>query len=123
VPWLRIPEDQLRLAPSLDYIIDYSESFETMMIGSIFRTCNAMTCAEHRDNPDWVDACRAVVVATTIEIGADLAVVLDLRVDPENPRVMAPAVVGEHTPSIAGATQVWLEVAKSLDSFIDKLGL
>lgn len=113
-PWLAGPDDELELLETVAEMKFETSGLHTLT-GDDWRTATQDERPEKRGDLDWLDADRALLIAVNKVPGADIAVALDLRARPEDPRVVASEWV-EHDHQ-------WREVAPDLSGFLDRLGL
>ena len=64
----------------------------------------------------WRDVEKSFLIAVCREIGADVAIALDYRTDPPDPRVIA-------TEYLPGQGMAWREVAATFSAFVKAVGL
>ncbi len=122
VPWLLDPDDALGLVPATDFAGSevYTGFGEEVVDPVLLSTCSPECGPEHVDDPRMVDASRAIIIAMNRVLGSDLAVVLDLRRDADDPRVVASFWVEDGG---SGVPHTWREAAPRLSEFVVVLGL
>jgi hypothetical protein len=67
----------------------------------------------------WLDVDMSLMIAVNRELGADVAIAIDLRTSALDPRVVATDWVGHGKET----RSLWREVSPSFTQFIEKLGL
>jgi|GEM_PF-5005061 len=128
-PWLCPPDDEVELLATVEAMAREASGFEGLC-GPGWRTSMPGANPERRNAPAWIDAEKAVLIAVNKSLGSDLGVVLDMRADGPNPRVLASVYVDAHplteTESRSlqdGDVHLWREVSPTLRAFLQRVGL
>lgn len=119
VPWLSGPENTLEVVAFTDLNGPVPSGLDHVVAPEFWSTCSAEVGAEPLDDPEKIDCGRGLVIAENRVPGADLAVVLDLRGNPDDPRVVASEWIGEG----GEYRHVWRQISPTFSAFVRELGL
>ena len=112
MPWL---EDPLRFLTSIESMARESNSLSALTddtaSAELFRQARGTERAEPIDLP-WLDVDKAFLVAVNDRPGDDVAIALDYRTDPTDPRVVASDFWTDPGPC------AWREVAPTFSAFV-----
>ena len=130
----RQPEDKLLKAalPCLDDDFDFLVSLEQMELETgglqefvahdpeFWHICSSTQPHPNANDPSWIVAEKAVVIAVNREHGADVCIVLDYRTDLNDPRVLASSWRRDADKRIS---HCWCAVADHFSDFVSALDL
>lgn len=130
----RQPEDTRLNAvlPGLDDEFDFLVSLDQIELETgglqnsaahdpeFWHICSSAQRHPNANDPDWVVAEKAVVIAVNREHGADVCIVLDYRSDPSDPRVLAS---GWRRGADNRWRHCWFAVADHFSDFVSALDL
>ncbi len=123
-PWLKEPIDQVDLLLSLDKMQSESRGLD-YLTGLQWSICSSKILTHYQDHSLWLNADKAFLIAVNREIGSDLALALDFRKTPSNPRVIASVYVDQHDISKAEKSNLqqeqmhfWREVSPCFHEFV-----
>lgn len=118
VPWILDDDDRLTLNMSIDGMVEDTALLERY-VDRGRHVYSSVESKEHLNDPDWIDAERAVGIGGSEVPGADLLIVLDLRSTPDDPRVL----ISDWRADGNVLVHHWRLVAPILTSFLHRLGL
>ena len=130
----RQPEDKILKAalPCRDDDFDFLVSLEQMEFETgglrifaaddptFWHVCTSTQAHPNANDPDWIIAEKAVVIAVNREHGADVCIVLDYRSDPNDPRVLASCW---RRGAEKRVSHCWCAVADHFSEFVSALDL